>query len=81
MNEPCLSDNCTSKLENVNRKHCYISQKRIKQVLHQLPIDKVDKESIIKIEWTVEDVRGKVQSKFNEDIAKKFEGKCKYKLK
>ena len=77
MNEPCLSDNCTSKLENVNRKHCYISQKRIKQVLHQLPIDKVDKESIIK----VEDVRGKVQSKFNEDIAKKFEGKCKYKLK
>lgn len=50
-------------------------------MLHQLPINKVDKESIIKMEWTVEDVRGKVQLKFNEDIAKKFEGKCKYKLK
>ena len=33
------------------------------------------------MEWTVEDVRGKVQSKFNEDIAKKFEGQFKYKLK
>lgn len=33
------------------------------------------------MEWTVEDVRGKVQSKFNEDIARKREGKCKYKLK
>ena len=31
------------------------------------------------MKWTVEDVRGKVQ--FNEDIAKKFEGKCKYELK
>jgi len=29
------------------------------------------------IEWTVEDVKKEIQKTFNEDIAKKFEGKIK----